>query len=164
MRFECGFHKPTSQLELSDRNELLKTIWLHYSFFVPLAEIQQLRNGLRETLQLELLVALYPDEMHSFFVGSSLFNVTATFLCDSFTIRYSEPGSNKRTLEEAIILNWTDYIMECNGEALSLYTRLFHFRIVLGTLRVGFMPSDYSTFKLRWCIAHCEAVLAPFLS
>ena len=120
------------QLKLSDRDELFKSIWLHYTFFVPLAEIQQLRKGLRETLQVELLTALYPDEMHSFLVGSSMFDVTPTFLCDSFVIRYSETGSNKRAPEEAVILNWTDYIMECSGETMkTVITYCLHFHMYL---------------------------------
>lgn len=117
-RFECGYQKPTRQLELSNRSELLKAVWLHYSFFIPLAEIQQLRKGLRETLQVEMLMCVYPDEMHSFLASSSEFNVTPEYLLDLFVINYSDHGSNKRTSEEAIILDWTEYVMECAGEAL----------------------------------------------
>ncbi len=76
--------------------------------------MEQLRKGLRETLQ---IVCLHPGEMHSFLIASSDFDVTTEFLLDSFVINYSEVGSNRRIVEEALILSWTDYIMECAGMA-----------------------------------------------
>ena len=30
-------------------------------------------------------------------------------------MKYSEYGSNKRTAEETIIVNWNDYVTECAG-------------------------------------------------
>ena len=115
IRFECGYTKPTNHIYLSDREKILKVVWLHYVYFVPHAELQQLRKGFRETLQLETLIYLHPEEMHSFLVASSNYDVTSDYLLDSFAIQYSEAGSNKRTVEESVILSWTDYISDCEG-------------------------------------------------
>ena len=82
-------------------------------FFVNHAELEQLRKGLRETLQLELLVCLHPREVWSFLVASSDYEVSSEYLLDSFAILYSEQGCNKRTAEEAVILYWNDYITDC---------------------------------------------------
>lgn len=114
-RFDCGYSKATSQLELSHREELVKSIWLHYVFFKPHAELDQLRKGLRETLQLDVLAIMHPQEMRSFLVASAEYDISPDYLLDLFVIRYSEQGDNKRTSEEAVILHWNDYVMECNG-------------------------------------------------
>ena len=127
-RFECGYNKPTSKIELSDKDALVKSIWLHFVLFVPHMEIQQLRKGLRETLQVELLMCLHPEEMHSFLVSSRNFDVTSAFFLDSFNIYYSEQGNNKRTLEESVMLNWTDYVMECDG----MFHNLLYSSIIIG--------------------------------
>lgn len=113
--FDCGYTKPTRQIEISDRDLFVKAIWLHYVFFLPHAELEQLRKGLRETLQIELVAILHPDEVRSFLVASSAFDITATFLLDSLIVHYSEQGSNKRTKEEAIMMRWSDYVMELQG-------------------------------------------------
>ena len=114
-RFDCGYSKATFQIDISNRDELIKSIWLHYVFFLPHAELDQLRKGLRETLQLEILVILHPNEMRSFLVASTDYDINPNYLLDSFVIRYSRQGDNKRTAEEAVIVYWNDYVMECNG-------------------------------------------------
>ena len=114
--FECGYLKPTSQMQLADKDHLFKCVWLHYVFFVPHAELEQLRKGLQETLQLELLVCLHPHKIWSLLVASSDFEVSTEFFLDSFAICYSEQGCNKRTAEEAVILHWNDYVTDCEGK------------------------------------------------
>ena len=69
-RFDCGYSKPSTQLQMSDREKLVTAIWLHYVFFVPHAEIVQLRKGLRETLQLDALISAYPNEVYHLLVLS----------------------------------------------------------------------------------------------
>lgn len=117
-RFECGYLKPTCQIELADKDQLIKCVWLHYIFFVPHAELEQLRKGLRETLQLELLVCLHPREVWSLLVASSDFEVSPEFFLDSFAIVYSDQGCNRRTAEEAVILHWNDHITDGGGETV----------------------------------------------
>ena len=62
---------------------------------------------------MELLVCLYPDEIRALLVASSLYDVKASFFHDHFVVQYSEQGSNGRTAEEAVMLNWAEYINEC---------------------------------------------------
>lgn len=40
------------------------------------------------------------------------------FLLDSFVTRYSDNRTKSRTLEEAAILNWLEYVTECSGTFL----------------------------------------------
>ncbi len=119
-RFECGYSKPTVQIGLSHKQEIIKALWLHHVFFSPHAEIAQLKKGFRETLQVESLVCSYPHIIWGFLVHSKSFDVTADFLLDSFVINYSLQGNNLRTSEEAIILSWNDYVEESSGNQVSL--------------------------------------------
>ena len=126
-RFDCGFLKPAHLLDLSDRDKLIRAIWLHYVFFLPHAELEQLKNGLQETLHLGTFICDYPKEMQCFLVTSTHFDVSSDYLLDSMIIRYSDHGSNKRTAEEAIILNWTEYVTECSGMYVILCKCLFDY-------------------------------------
>ena len=116
-RFDCGYTKSTNQIEYSNRDQFVKLIWLHFVFFLPHAELEQLRKGLRETLQLELVTILHPSEMKSFLVASCAFDVTPAYLLDSTIVRYSDPGSNNRTKEEAVMVNWSDYILDLEAQS-----------------------------------------------
>lgn len=118
MRYDCGFGKPVASLELSDKEPLIKTIWLHYVYFLPHSELEQLRKGLRETLQLEILFCIHSNEMYNFLVASSNFDITPNYFLDSFAIKYSSPGSNKRTAEEAIFLHWNDYVTDSTSKSM----------------------------------------------
>ena len=120
-RFQCGYLKPTYQIQLSDKDQIVKSVWLHYIFFLPHAELEQLRKGLRETLQLEMLICLHPQEVWSFFVASSDFEVTSGYLLDLFAVQYSDQGCNRRTAEEAVILHWNEYVTDCEGQCWFLY-------------------------------------------
>ena len=106
-RFECGYSKPTNRVELSDKYQIIKSVWLHYIYFLPNVELQQLRRGIHDTLQLGLLVCSNSSTLLSLLMASSAFEVSSDYLLDSFIIKYSEQGSNRRTVEEAIIVNWT---------------------------------------------------------
>ena len=114
-RFDCGYTNPTRSITVDDIHTFVNCIWLHYTFFKPHAELQQLRKGFRETLQMELLICLHPDEVKSLLYASSSFDVTPGFLLDSFVTHYSDNGTNRRTLEESVILNWSEYVTECSG-------------------------------------------------
>ena len=90
-RFDCGHTKATRSMTTDDIDMLVNCIWLHYTFFKPHVE---LRKGFRETLQMELLICLHPDEVKSVLYASSLFDVTPEFLLDSFVTHYSDNGTD----------------------------------------------------------------------
>ncbi len=114
-RYECGYVKSISNIDLGDKDIIVKCVWLHYIYCLPHVELMQLRKGFRETLQLEALISLHPEAVYTCLIASESFDVTGQYLIDAFSINYSFQGSNKRTTEEAIIMYWTDYIMDCSG-------------------------------------------------
>ena len=115
-RFEYGYTKPTCRLDLSDKKELVRAIWLHHVFFNCLAELQQLKKGLCDTLEMDSLINSHPCEIYGFLVSSHHFDVDSDYILDTFSVHYSERGSNKRISEEAIFLNWSEYVTECDSK------------------------------------------------
>ena len=102
-------------IELAEKESFVRSIWLHYVLFQPLAELDQFRSGLLDTLQLELLSITHGEKLQSLLAQSTAFDVTAEYLQESFIALYSDNGSNDRTLEEAIVMHWVDYLDECKG-------------------------------------------------
>ena len=91
----------------------------NYVLFSPHAELEQLRTGFLETLQVERLLCLHDDKMRALLAYSPLFDVTVEYLLDAFVIRYSLDKSNNRTKEEAISIHWFEYISNCKGILIS---------------------------------------------
>lgn len=87
-RFHCGYNKPTARIAMEDKQELLHCIWLHFVLFQPHAELEQMRKGMYQTLQFELLMIRYPDEVWGLLAASNQFEVTPEYLCDTFAIQY----------------------------------------------------------------------------
>lgn len=100
-------------ISLDEKDELIRSIWLHFVLFHPHAELEQLRKGIYQTLQFELLICTHPSEMWGVLATSTVFNVSAQQLCDSVAIHYSENGSNNRTKEEAVMFFFIEYVSEC---------------------------------------------------
>ena len=98
--FQCGFSKPTVQVSLKDKEDIIRSVWTHYIFFRVYAELVQLKKGLDETLKFGLITCAYPQEVWSLFAASTLFVVTPEYLCDSFVVEYSDNSSNICTKEE----------------------------------------------------------------
>ena len=97
--------------------KFIHSVWLHHVICLPHSELEQLRVGFNETLQVQTLVdILYGNEIRYLLVYSNIFYVTAEFVQDSFAIDYSDNGTNSRTKEEAIILFWLEYISNCKSK------------------------------------------------
>lgn len=48
-------------LKLADVTQLVETVWKHFVYFSPYAELVQMRNGVYKTLQMDRLIRLYPE-------------------------------------------------------------------------------------------------------
>ena len=60
-RLHWGHAKPTTQVTLDDKDELIYCVWLHFVLLHAHVELKQLRKGLYQTLQFELLVYTHPN-------------------------------------------------------------------------------------------------------
>ena len=63
---ECGFSKPVSRLELSDKTVILQSVALHKVILTSLAELTQFRDGL-SALGVQKALQDYPNLLHSFY-------------------------------------------------------------------------------------------------
>ena len=87
--FACDYSNATNQIHLQYKDKLFTSVWLHYVLFQP-----QLKNGIRNTLDIDMLMLLHADSMWGLFASSSMFEVTPEYLSDLFIIMYSEKGGS----------------------------------------------------------------------
>ena len=124
-RFACGYTKPTNLIEIKDKDDFVRSVWLHFVLFQPYAELEQLRKGFQDTLQMQLVVCTHANEIRALLAPSSLFDISSEHLQDLFVINYSPNGSNNRTKEEAVVVMWLEYIANCKGmnkiDIISMY-------------------------------------------
>ena len=115
-RFDCGFNKPQSAITSADKQTFLRAVWLHYVLYSVYGELQQFREGLLETLQIEHLVHEHPDIVWSLLAYKPN-ELTAGYIQDLFDVHYSPKGSNDVKDEQAVIMNWYTFLVECEGNA-----------------------------------------------
>ena len=60
------------------------------------------------------LVTANPQAIRSLFVSREQ-NLTAIDMQELFDVQYSPQGSNKRSHEEAVIINWFNLLQDCEG-------------------------------------------------
>ena len=113
-QFECGYLKRV--VTLKDVREFLHAAWLHYTVYNIYGEISQLKDGIVNTLNFQNLITSNPQATRSLLVfGKS--TLSATFLQEAFIIDYSLNGSNDKSQEEAVIMNFFDFLQDCEGKA-----------------------------------------------
>ena len=107
---ECGFLKQPHKVMLNDVREITETVCVEYLIQRNIAEIQQFIDGLN-VLSIGTLLKSHPERFKEMFLYSPT-AVTAHDLDKLFIPQLSPRGSNAREKEEAIVLNWKDYIYE----------------------------------------------------
>ena len=113
-RFDCGFNKPVSTISFADTPMFLKSVWLHFIFYSVLGELEQFKEGFRETLQMEHLIQEYPEMIRSLLVFKKN-ELTAGYIQDLFHVQFSSRGSNDFRKEETVVMHWYCFLMECEG-------------------------------------------------
>ena len=109
----CGFLKPTYKVTMADVPQISEVICTEYLIMRSINEVQQFESGLN-VLDIDSLIKRYPEHLEEIFVHNPQ-PVTAGILDGIFMPQFSPLGSNAREKEEAIILNWKDYIYEAEG-------------------------------------------------
>lgn len=136
---ECGFSKLSCRLELRDRVNIVQTVSLHKVILASMAELLQLKDGLRSLGVIEL-IEKYPDLLYSFYCVDFKEQLTSgdlnihvvvittciydcikhVFAVDTDSIRklfslikFSEKGSNDRECEERAFMFFINYLEDC---------------------------------------------------
>ena len=113
---DCGFLKQPHKITIGDVNEIIQTVCTELLLVRSAAEIQQFIDGLN-VLDIGRLIKSHPTQFKKLFVYSSKV-VTAHNLDQLFLPILSPIGSNAREKEEAVVLNWKDYIYESKGKTV----------------------------------------------
>ena len=111
---ECGFLKPATSVVMGDIADLVHTVFLEYVILRSTQEIAQFRDGL-EALGIATLIQQHPLPLKKLFLHDHTENVTAQYLSDLLKPVFSPHGHNQREDEEAVILNWHDYLKDVEG-------------------------------------------------
>jgi hypothetical protein len=111
-RFDAGYTKPF--VTMSDKDEFLRCIALHYTLLVSLSEVNQFVDGLKTCNILEL-VREEPDMFRSLFEVSNT-KLTAEDVDSIFDPKFSLPGSNKFAIEQNIIFNFNQYLEDVEND------------------------------------------------
>ena len=113
-RFACGVTKTVSRIELSDKKKIIDALCLHYVILVSLAELEQLRRGLA-IQKFNSLMESVPQAVRKAF-EPPIQEISSAFIHDMYTALYSPTGSNKRVIEESIMMSWVRYLQYVEGE------------------------------------------------
>lgn len=120
-RFDAGVSMPSNSVKIEDKEKITICIAKHFLIYVCKGELDQLKSGMQHLGVLDLMFR------HSALLGplltvSGIPQLTSSVLLELFNVDWSPEGSNQREIEEAVILNWTEYVREL--ESKYIYMRL----------------------------------------
>ena len=107
---DCGFIKPVVKMTLEDLKEIKETVCTEYLIMKSINEIQQFQEGL-DVLGMGKLLKAHPTPCRALFTHNPKV-VTGYDLDKLFLPILSNEGSNIREKEEAVVMNWKDYIYD----------------------------------------------------
>ena len=113
-RFACGVTKAISRIELPDKSKIIDALCLHYVILVSLAELEQLRRGLA-IQKFNSLMESVPTVIRTAF-EPPIQKISSGVIQDMYTTMFSPSGSNKRVIEESIVMSWVRYLQFVEGE------------------------------------------------
>lgn len=108
---------PSSSVSLTDKENLLKAISMHFIVYSQKAELDDIKAGLGYVLGFGGLARQYPKLFKPLFVASGQVKLHARSFLQLCDIKYSPRGCNKREKEEEIMMNFNYYIQELEGIA-----------------------------------------------
>jgi len=118
---DCGVTQAGFSIKFEDKLRIVSALCRHFTIFAAVAEIEQLLRGLK-TLDFANLMYSYPSVMRTVFEKDKQ-PITADFIQDFFEVKFSPVGSNRRRVEEDIIMNWINYLHDIEG----IYKLVGHF-------------------------------------
>ena len=112
-RFDAGVTQATYGMKLEDKENVISALCRHFTIYTSIAELDQLLQGL-QTLQFRTLMKTHPLLLRQVFQVSQQI-ISADFIQDFFKVQYSPIGSNNRRIEERIMMNWINFLRDCEG-------------------------------------------------
>ena len=114
MRYNIGIGQLSSSLNFCDLDRIVQAFATHFAVICVKAELDQLADGLK-TLDIFDLLRSNPNKMRQLFVNENPDSLTADKMLDMFLSNLSPLGSNRRESEEAVVMNWVNYLQMIEG-------------------------------------------------
>ena len=110
-RYACGYTKPTSSLAISNKDDIVCSLALHYTIYALKAELDQISEGL------QMGGLIWTEEEAASLVGlfckdNCARELTAAQVSALFPPTFSEEGSNRRDIEEEMALHWRYFLQD----------------------------------------------------
>jgi hypothetical protein len=106
--------KPIAFVKLCDISTIVKQVCMEYVLMRSSLEMDQFYKGL-ETLGIGYLLRTSSAVVKQLFVSNNQGVITVRKLQEILIPEFSPRGSNIREEEEAIIMNWNDYLKDIEG-------------------------------------------------
>lgn len=115
-RFDIGYCKPVT---IDNKSQLVASTALHFTIYQVKAALDQFIEGL-ETLGIHSLIKKHPESFFTLFCGKAdQHPLTADDFLSLFQPDYAPSSSNDRETEEALILNWNDFMQDVERGAIT---------------------------------------------
>ena len=114
-RFDAGVSMPFTSVKFEDKEEIATCIAKHFLIYMCKGELDQLKNGVKH-LGVHDLMLKNPALFRPLLTDAGKIRLTSSTVLKSFNIDWSPRGSNQWEDEQAIILNWTDYVNELESK------------------------------------------------
>ena len=108
--FDCGY---SGQISINNRRDVLEAIWKHLTHFSILAELTQLREGIRGALSFHHFIDTYPAAVLKMLSMAQMVPISMDQFLECFVPKFSDTGCNQRITEEALMHNFTTFLEEC---------------------------------------------------
>jgi len=106
--------KPASRISFSEKQKIVDAMCLHFVILESLAELEQLRRGLA-VQKFNSLMEAFPHVVRKAFTPPEQ-KISSDMLQDLFVPAFSPKGSNRREVEEAVVMCWLQYLQHVEGE------------------------------------------------
>ena len=115
--FACSYTKPVANLTTANIDEIVLCLGLHLIIYSIKAELDQICEGLK------LGGLIWTDDeanrLASLFIHTSL-SLTTRAVCLLFSPILSEPGFNRREVEEEILLHWSYFLSDVEEGSITV--------------------------------------------
>ena len=108
---ECGFLKPIIKIDTTDIPAIINAVFLQYVILKSTQELSQFMEGM-DTLKIVQFVQRHPKTSKGLFAYNVLGDVTSEYLSELLRPNMSPRGYNQRENEEAVLLNWNNYLQD----------------------------------------------------
>ena len=115
--YSCGYTKPVANLTTSNIKEIVLCLALHFIIYSNKAELNQISEGLK--LGGLIWVDNEVNSLTGLFIQKSE-TLSARAVRLLFSPKLSEPGANRREVEEEMLLHWSYFLSDVEEGSITV--------------------------------------------